>query len=247
MTELSWLSAADGPESLPDPAAALAEPNGLLAAGGSLAPDWLLASYRRGIFPWFEAGQPILWWSPDPRTVLVPEELKVSRSLKRRIRRGEYTVTADTDFAGVISGCAEPRRYTSTTWIVPAMRDAYTRLHMLGFAHSFEAWSSEGLAGGLYGVAIGKVFFGESMFARRTDASKVALWHAVQFLIRGGFELIDCQLPSAHLSSLGAKSRPRKDFLPLLRELTEADAPRGAWTEAFRLCNNSRPTRQVSA
>lgn len=247
MRELSWLSAADGPEALPDPADALTEPNGLLAAGGSLAPDWLLTGYRRGIFPWFEAGQPILWWSPDPRTVLRPEGLKVARSLRKRIRRGEFQVTADTDFAGVIGGCAEPRRYTSSTWIIPAMREAYLRLHALGFAHSFEAWSDDGLAGGLYGVAIGKVFFGESMFARRTDASKVALWHAVQFLRNVGFELIDCQLPSTHLSSLGAQSLPREDFLALLERLTATPTPRGAWTDAFRLCNNSRPMRQVSA
>jgi len=233
MTELKWLSAADGPESLPDPSAALTEPNGLLAAGGSLEPDWLLASYRRGIFPWFEAGQPILWWSPDPRTVLVPADFRVSRSLKKRLRRGEFRVTADRDFPGVISACAEPRRYTDSTWITPAMRSAYVRLNELGWAHSFEAWSDDRLAGGLYGIAIGKVFFGESMFARRTDASKVVFWHALQFLVANGFELVDCQLPSAHLGRLGAKAMSRPAFLRALESLTEPMGTPGAYTKAF--------------
>jgi leucyl/phenylalanyl-tRNA---protein transferase len=233
MTELKWLSAADGPQSLPDPGAALAEPNGLLAAGGSLDPDWLLASYRRGIFPWFEAGQPILWWSPDPRTVLVPADFRVSRSLKKRLRRGEFRVTADRDFPGVISACAEPRRYTDSTWITPAMLSAYSRLNELGWAHSFEAWSGDRLAGGLYGIAIGKVFFGESMFARHTDASKVAFWHALQFLVATCIELVDCQLPSAHLSRLGAKAMSRPAFLRALAALTEPMGAPGAYSDAF--------------
>jgi leucyl/phenylalanyl-tRNA--protein transferase len=233
MSDLIWLNAGDGPDSLPDPAAALTEPNGLLAAGGSLAPDWLLASYRRGIFPWFEAGQPILWWSPDPRAVLYPAELKVSRSLKQTRRRGEFHVTADANFAGVIDACAEPRRYTDATWITPPMRAAYARLHDLGWAHSFETWSEATLVGGLYGIAIGKVFFGESMFARRTDASKLAFWHAVEFLSRQGFELIDCQLPSSHLTRLGARSLPRSEFLALLGQLTEPAGQPGPWIEAF--------------
>lgn len=233
MTELKWLRASDGPESLPDPSEALTEPNGLLAAGGSLDPDWLLASYRRGIFPWFEAGQPILWWSPNPRTVLLPRDFKLSRSLKKRVRRGEFQVTADRDFPGVISACAEPRRYTDSTWITPAMLDAYRRLHELGWAHSFETWSGDTLAGGLYGIAIGKVFFGESMFARRTDASKVALWHALQFLTAQGFELVDCQLPSAHLTRLGAKSVPRPAFLAELERLSDPPGTPGAYCTAF--------------
>ncbi len=233
MTKLKWLSASDGPEALPDPSTALTEPNGLLAAGGSLAPDWLLASYRRGIFPWFESGQPILWWSPDPRTVLYPDALKVSRSLRRRIRRGEFRITADTAFGDVVAACAEPRRYTEATWITGPMRDAYCKLNALGWAHSFEAWLDGALAGGLYGIAIGRVFFGESMFARRSDASKVALWHAVGFLESIGIELIDCQLPSAHLSRLGATTLPRREFLDRLRELTESKDDPGAWTDAF--------------
>lgn len=233
MSELRWLSTADGPDSLPDPSEALTEPNGLLAAGGSLDPEWLLASYRRGIFPWFEAGQPILWWSPDPRTVLEPADFRLSRSLRKRLRRDEFRITADRDFAGVISACAEPRRYTESTWITATMHSAYTRLHELGWAHSFEAWSGDQLAGGLYGIAIGKVFFGESMFTRQTDASKVAFWHALQFLSANGCEIIDCQLPSAHLSRLGAKAIPRSEFLALLQRLTETQDSPGSYREAF--------------
>ena len=234
MSELRWLSAANGPESLPDPADALIEPNGLLAAGGSLEPAWLLKSYRRGIFPWFETGQPILWWSPDPRTVLRPDELRVSRSLRKRLRRGKFQVSADRDFAGVISACAAPRRYTDSTWITAPMLAAYERLHELGWAHSFEAWTDETLVGGLYGVAIGKVFFGESMFARQSDASKVAFWHALQFLSEQGIELIDCQLPSEHLSRLGAKSLPRSEFLSLLERLTDPSGTPGTYRKAFQ-------------
>jgi leucyl/phenylalanyl-tRNA---protein transferase len=233
MSDLKWISASDGPDCLPDPANALHEPNGLLAAGGSLAPEWLLASYRRGIFPWFEIGQPILWWSPAPRIVLYPDALKVSRSLGKRLRRGEFSLTADTAFAGVIDACAGPRRYTDATWITPSMRDAYCRLHALGWAHSVEAWQDGELAGGLYGLLIGRVFFGESMFARRTDASKVALFHAVRYLQSRGCELIDCQLPSAHLHRLGATSLPRPVFLERLRELTEPKGEPGSWAEDF--------------
>jgi len=236
MSELRWLSATDGPESLPDPTEAMTEPNGLLAAGGSLDPDWLLASYRRGIFPWFETGQPILWWSPDPRTVLRPDELKVSRSLKKRLRGGGFRLTADHDFAGVISACAQPRRYTDETWITPPMLEAYSRLHELGWAHSFEAWADGKLAGGLYGIAIGKVFFGESMFARQSDASKVALWHALRFLSLQKFQMIDCQLPSAHLSHLGATSMPRSEFLSQLERLTQGAGTPGVFCDAFAAC-----------
>jgi leucyl/phenylalanyl-tRNA--protein transferase len=233
MGELKWLSRDDGPESLPDPNEALTEPNGLLAAGGSLEPEWILESYRRGIFPWFETGQPILWWSPDPRTVLRPDELRVSRSLRKRIRHREFEVTADKDFAAVITACSEPRSYTDSTWITPLMISAYGRLHELGWAHSFEAWSDGSLAGGLYGIAIGQVFFGESMFARQSDASKVAFWHALRFLKDSGFELIDCQLPSAHLTRLGATSMPRSEFLNLLARLTESPGIPGSYNQNF--------------
>ena len=233
MSELRWLSPADGPESLPDPRQALAEPNGLLAAGGSLEPEWLLASYPRGIFPWFENGQPILWWAPDPRTVLKPGELRVSPSLGKRLRRGDFEVATDRDFEGVIRACAEPRRYTDSTWITSSMIEAYVRLHELGWAHSFEAWRGDTLAGGLYGISIGRVFFGESMFARETDASKVAFWHATRFLEAQGIEIIDCQLPSAHMASLGAKSMPRPEFLSLIERLTNPVGSPGSYTQAF--------------
>ena len=233
MSELKWLSAADGPGSLPDPAFALDEPNGLLAAGGSLDLDWLIESYRRGIFPWFETGQPILWWSPNPRTVLFPGDLKISRSLRKRLRRGEFEVTADRDFGGVIDACAEPRRYSDATWITTDMSAAYRRLHAAGWAHSFEAWQDGALAGGLYGVAIGRVFFGESMFARQTDASKIALTYAHAFLLERNYGLIDCQLPSAHLSRLGASSLPRTEFLALLGKLTDPVGEPGSWDREF--------------
>jgi len=233
MSELRWLSPADGPESLPDPSQALNEPNGLLAAGGSLEPEWLLTSYRRGIFPWFETGQPILWWSPDPRIVLRPDEFHVSRSLKKCLRRGRYRVTADRDFAAVIRACAEPRRYTDATWITPLMIDAYIRLHDLGWAHSFEAWHGDSLAGGLYGIVIGGVFFGESMFARQSDASKVAFWHAIRFLQSVAIEIIDCQLPSAHMTRLGAQSMPRTEFLSMLERTTTPAGTPGSYCDAF--------------
>ena len=233
MTELRWISAADGPDGLPDPADALGEPNGLLAAGGALTPDWLLSSYRRGIFPWFEHGQPILWWSPDPRTVLYPADLRISRSLEKRLRRREFEIAADVDFGGVIEGCAAPRRYTDATWITLPMMQAYIRMHELGWAHSFEARLDGELVGGLYGIAIGRVFFGESMFARRTDASKVAFCHALRFLESEGIELIDCQLPSAHLSSLGARNMPRRAFLRELARLVDPPGDPGSWRERF--------------
>ena len=237
MTELHWLNIEDGPASLPDPDRALSEPNGLLAAGGSLAPEWLLASYRKGIFPWFEEGQQILWWSPDPRTVLEPNSLKVSRSLRKRIRRSEFTVTADTAFAAVISACSKPRRYTDATWITPQMQSAYIRLHETGWAHSFEAWKEDELVGGLYGIGIGQVFFGESMFAATTDASKVAFWHAVRFLMNEGCELIDCQLSSEHLSSLGAIPVPRQEFLNQLQRLIADPGTPGSWSTRFASCS----------
>jgi leucyl/phenylalanyl-tRNA--protein transferase len=239
MSELKWLSRDDGPDSLPDPIHALLEPNGLLAAGGSLEPEWLLASYRRGIFPWYETGQPILWWSPDPRTVLRPHELRVSRSLRKRIAHGAFEVTADREFAGVIAACAEPRSYTDSTWITRDMLRAYVKLHQLGWAHSFESWADGELVGGLYGIAIGRVFFGESMFARQSDASKVAFFHALEFLADRGFDLIDCQLPSAHLSRLGASPFPRSDFLKALARLTESPGTPGSYRNDF-VCEPDR-------
>jgi leucyl/phenylalanyl-tRNA--protein transferase len=189
-------------------------PNGLLAVGGSLRPRRLLAAYRQGIFPWFSEGEPVLWWSPNPRCVVFPERFHVSRSLQRTLNRGTFRVTRDTDFEGVVRGCAAPRRGSPGTWIVPEMAEAYVELHRLGHATSLECRVGDELAGGIYGVTLGHVFFGESMFSRRTDASKVAL-HAVATC--GDFGLIDCQLPNPHLMRLGAENIARSEFLRLLR------------------------------
>lgn len=224
-----WLTRNDTAERFPPASSALREPNGLLAAGGDLAPERLLGAYVRGIFPWYEAGQPILWWSPDPRSVLLPGDLKVSRSLRRSLIKGGFDVRVDTAFDEVVKACAEPRRYTDATWITDEMAAAYGRLHRLGWAHSFETWQHGTLVGGLYGVAIGRVFFGESMFSRATDASKVALVRAVGFLKERQFALIDCQVASQHLTSLGAHSIPRREFLALLARHCEPAGTPGSW------------------
>ncbi len=213
---------------------ALAEPNGLLAAGGDLSPGRLLEAYSRGIFPWFNAGDPILWWSPDPRMVLFPEEFHASRSLRKRLRRRDYEVRYDTAFGAVMAACAAPRRGQQGTWITPQMIQAYTRLHHLGYAHSVETWMEGELAGGLYGVAIGRVFFGESMFAQRTDASKIALAHLVAQLRTWGYGLIDCQMSTRHLASLGAREIPRSRFLELLSQLT-SEPVHAHWSARYDL------------
>ena len=210
------------PDAFPDPELALDRPNGLLATGGDLDSRRLLCAYRRGIFPWFSDGQPILWWSPDPRAVLWPDTLRIGRTLRRRMRREAFTVTVDTAFDRVIRECAAPRPGQDGTWITREMVDAYARLHRAGHAHSVECWRGAELAGGLYGVAIGRAFFGESMFSRVTDASKVALVH----LCALGFGLIDCQLPNPHLARLGAVEVDRRRFLALLDEFCEALGPR---------------------
>ena len=221
---LPWLAPNDDPASLPDPAAAMAEPNGLLAVGGALSPGWLLAAYRRGIFPWFSPGQPILWWSPDPRAVIDPAHFRPSRSLNQSIRRRGYETRLDADFAGVIAGCAAPRADGAGTWITPAMRRAYQELHRRGLAHSVETWHEGRLVGGLYGVRLGRIFFGESMFSRSRDASKVALARLVEEARASGIGLIDCQMPTPHLASLGAETLPRDEFLERLRALLADDA-----------------------
>lgn len=215
MTELQWLNASDPPENFPDPRRALSDPEGLLAVGGDLSSERLLAAYRRGIFPWFNDDQPILWWSPDPRAVLFPGELHISRSLRRRLRRNEFKVSIDLAFSAVISECAE-RRSGEGTWITPEMHAAYCDLHAQGYAHSVETWQGEELVGGLYGVNLGRVFFGESMFSRVSDASKVALVGLISASRRLGLELVDCQLASAHLASLGSRLLRRDNFLALL-------------------------------
>jgi leucyl/phenylalanyl-tRNA--protein transferase len=191
---------------------ALKSPNGLLCAGGDLSPERIIAAYSRGIFPWFSEGDPILWWSPDPRMVLFPDELKVSRSLRKTVDRGVFETRFDTAFREVIAQCAAPRDGQSGTWIVPEMVAAYTELHDLGVAHSVESWQEGELVGGLYGLSIGRVFFGESMFARAPDASKVALVKLVERLRAQGCDLIDCQQATRHLASLGAREIPRAEF-----------------------------------
>ena len=212
----SWLDPASRTPEFPDVELAMQEPDGLLAVGGALTTEWLLQAYRHGIFPWYGPGQPILWWAPDPRLVLYPDQLHVSRSLARVIRKGRYSVTLDTAFNEVITACAAPRPGQSGTWITPEMHEAYVRFHHQGHAHSAECWYQDELVGGLYGVAIGGIFFGESMFARATDASKVAFVALVRQLGRWEFGLIDCQVHTDHLVSLGAKAIPRPAFTTLL-------------------------------
>ncbi len=211
--------------------AALDEPNGLLAAGGDLAPGRLLAAYRLGIFPWFGDEDPILWWSPDPRMVLFPERLRVSRSLRKSLRRDDYEIRVDTSFEAVMHACAEPRPGQPGTWITRRMTDAYCTLHRQGYAHSIETWRDGRLVGGLYGVALGRAFFGESMFARTTDASKLALVHLVRQIERWGFGLIDCQMRTDHLASLGACEIARSEFSARLQQLV--NYPREPDTWAF--------------
>lgn len=209
---------------------ALVEPNGLLAAGGDLSHGRLLAAYRLGIFPWFNEGDPILWWSPDPRMVLYPHALKVSRSLAKTLKRADYEVRVDTAFRAVVQACAEPRRAQQGTWITTRMLKAYCALHALGHAHSVETWRDGELIGGLYGIALGRAFFGESMFTRATDASKIALVHLARQLERWQFGLIDCQMRTAHLASLGAVEISRVAFSRALEQLVHYPAEPGVWT-----------------
>jgi leucyl/phenylalanyl-tRNA---protein transferase len=225
-----WLEPDSDPARFPDPFYALNEPNGLLAVGGDLSPVRLLNAYRQGIFPWYSDGQPILWWSPNPRAVLFPEKLNISRSLRKKLRQQRFRITLDCDFAGVIDACSEPRAEQGGTWITEEMKQAYIRLHEIGFAHSVECWEEDKLVGGLYGLSMGKVFFGESMFTRRSDASKIAFAHLVAQLKLWNFRLIDCQVESEHLTSLGAEPIPREQFLDLLDESCEPiDAHQDKW------------------
>ena len=232
LRSLCWLSRSARADAFPSVNEALTEPNGLLAAGGDLKPERLLAAYKRGIFPWYQEGQPILWWSPDPRAVLWPDELKVSRSLRRSLRNRRFDFRVDTAFDDVVAACAEPRTYGAGTWITAEMAEGYGRLHRLGWAHSFEIWRDGRLVGGLYGVGVGRVFFAESMFTRATDASKAALVHAVAQLRSRNIELIDCQVASAHTRSLGVVDMPRSEFLSLLGSLCTESASPETWRSA---------------
>jgi len=230
MGELTWIRPGDPPDHFPDPAMALDEPEGLLAAGGDLSPARLLAAYRRGIFPWYQDGQPILWWSPDPRAVLWPRSFHSSRSLRRDLRRSRWELSVDSDFAGVIDACALTR---PETWLTAEMRVAYCQLHELGFAHSLEVLAGGRLVGGLYGVALGGAFFAESMFSLASNASKIALFALCREIApQRGISLIDCQMPSAHLDSLGVRGIARSEFLRLLAAAVRHRQPPARWTAA---------------
>lgn len=228
MTAPYWLNPYD-PTDFPDVALALRDPDGLLAVGGDLSIDRLLAAYRRGIFPWYSGDQPVLWWSPDPRSVLFPDKLHVSRSLRKTLRKQEYKITFDTAFADVIRACSQPRADDLGTWITDEMQQAYIRLHQAGHAHSIECWIKDQLAGGLYGVAIGHVFFGESMFSNIPDASKIAFVFLVRQLQRWQFGVIDCQIQTAHLDQFGAELIPRSEFITLLNQFCNQTDRGGLW------------------
>lgn len=223
---IPWLGANDR---FPPVERALHEPNGLLAAGADLSVGRLLQAYEHGIFPWSSEGQPLLWWSPDPRMVLVPSELRISRSLRKRLARRDYEVRADTAFEEVMRACAAPRPGQDGTWITDEMIAAYVRLHRAGHAHSIETWIGGQLAGGLYGVALGRMFYGESMFTRAPDASKIALAHLVRQLERWDCGLIDCQMATAHLARFGAREIPRAEFMRRLAKLVNYPARAGKW------------------
>jgi leucyl/phenylalanyl-tRNA--protein transferase len=226
---LKWL---EPDEPFPPVERALKEPNGLLCAGADLSIERLLDAYRHGIFPWYSGREPLLWWSPDPRMVLYCDELKVSRSLAKNMRNKGYGLRVDSAFEEVIRACAEPRRQERGTWLGAEMRAAYLRLHRAGYAHSFETWRGDDLVGGLYGVAIGRMFYGESMFSRATDASKVALCRLIEHLKMKGFPMVDCQMNTELLASLGAREIPRRAFLRRLTALVNYPEKPGSWSVA---------------
>jgi len=208
---------------------ALTDPDGLLAIGGCLSSQRIINAYQQGIFPWYSSGEPILWWSPNPRLVLFPKNLKISRSLKKTIRKGNFQVSYDQAFSQVMQHCAAPRKKEYGTWITEEIYQAYTQLHQQGVAHSCEVWFDNELVGGLYGISIGQVFFGESMFHKKTDASKIAFHSLVNQLSEWGYQLIDCQVHSNHLSSLGAEEIDRKQFLSLLQRYCSIHPNKTAW------------------
>ena len=226
---ITWISSDDPPDSFPDIESAFDVPDGLLAAGGDLSPDRLLYAYRHGIFPWYDDGQPILWWSPDPRCVLRPHEFHVSRRLRRSLSRSRFDVSFNQAFGDVIAACAEDRIGQQGTWITSEMTVAYSQLHQQGWAHSIEIWHEGRLEGGLYGLAIGRAFFGESMFSRQTNASKAAMLALCQQLVSNDFEILDCQVESPHLVSLGASLMPRPRFASVLRRACEMNSQFHDW------------------
>ncbi len=221
----AYIAPTDPPDSFPPDLAALPVPNGLIAIGGDLSPERLLAAYRRGIFPWYEQGQPILWWTPNPRLIIEPRQFHVSRRLRRKLRNSPFEIRVDTAFEQVIEACAQPRTHGAGTWITPEMQRAYCRLAVLGYAHSVETWREGALVGGVYGVALGAAFFGESMFSRVTDASKVALRALCEQLLPYPHSLLDGQVPSRHLLSLGGTLLAREAFVRRLRTAVAAPGP----------------------
>lgn len=247
MSQIPWLDSAD--LAFPDPASALDEPNGLLAAGGDLSQARLLLAYRHGIFPWFEQGQPLLWWSPHPRAVFLPDQIHISRSLRRSLRRRDWSVTTDTAFDAVIDACAKISQDRTGTWITAEMRDAYCALHRAGWAHSVEVWEQGELTGGLYGIGMGRLFFGESMFSRAADASKIALVVLGEQLSARGYRLIDCQVGNGHLYRMGAIDIDRARFLDLLdEELGDESAQPERWDWRYtrdQWCNKAHEDQSV--
>jgi len=229
-----YISPYDTTMAFPNVELALDEPNGLLAVGGDLSTERLIHAYCNGIFPWFNDDQPILWWSPNPRMVLRPDEIQISRSLKKTLRKTTLRFSIDTAFEQVIFSCSQPRPKQPETWITKEMSQAYIELHKRGFAHSFETWQDNTLVGGLYGIAIGKVFFGESMFSTVTDASKIAFARSVECLAHWGYELIDCQVETPHLASFGACNILRQEFIQKITQLVQLQTSESAWVSDVR-------------
>ncbi len=227
--QLTVLNPNNPEQDFPPVTKALREPDGLLAIGGCLSQSRLLNAYRHGVFPWYNPGEPILWWSPDPRLILFPDQLVISRSLRKTLRKAIFSVTFDQAFNEVITACADPRKDSTGTWITTAVNSAYNQLHKAGFAHSVETWQDDKLVGGLYGVALGQVFFGESMFHTQTDASKVAFATLVEQLQSWGYRLIDCQVHTRHLESFGARQIDRNAFIKLLDQYCDIPVKPSAW------------------
>lgn len=207
----------------------MASPEGILAVGGDLSPERLISAYASGIFPWYSEGEPIIWWSPSTRMVMFPTELHISRSMKKLLKKNPFQLTFDRNFKGVIENCRAPRKNQKKTWITEEMRDAYIYLHELGFAHSIDVWQGGQLVGGMYGISLGNCFFGESMFSKKSNASKFAFIRLIRTLASMEFLMLDCQVPSDHLRSLGAREIPRKDFLALLKVGLKHKTIKGSW------------------
>ena len=228
MHSLTFLT--DSNKDFPDPSLALIDPNGLLAIGGDLSPKRLINAYSNGIFPWFDEADPILWWSPDPRAIIFPGEMHISKSLKKFIKKSNFKITINNSFLDVINHCAAPRAKQSETWITTSIQIAYHQLHLLGRAHSLEVWDCNVLVGGLYGITVGRVFCGESMFHTQANASKVAMFYLQNLLLAFDYALIDTQMMNPHLQSLGAKTICRTNFLSMLNEYKQQSAKDGCWT-----------------